>query len=109
MLDIIGGTMKDKSKLEALKKMAQKGRQGAETYQNDAFDKGQKEFAEGGMRSRNGDRYKKDDYSEEELEMAKRDRKERKSPFARPGETSGYEKKKTTLQKMRDYFKGKKS
>jgi len=99
--------MKDK-KLEALKKMANKGRQGAETYQNDVFDSKDK-LSEGGMRSRNGDRYKKDDYSEEELAMAKRDMKRRKSPFARPGETSGYEKKKTTLQKMRDYFKGKDS
>lgn len=94
------------SKLEALKKLARKGRQGAETHQNDAS---KETFAEGGMRSRNGGKYKQDDFSEEELEIAKSDRKRRKSPFARPGETSGYEKKKTTLQKMRDYFKGKKS
>lgn len=84
--------------------MAQKGRQGAESHQNDAFEKGQEKFAEGGMRNRNGDRYKQDDYSEEELASAKKDRKKRKSPFARPGETSGHAKRKTALQKMRDYF-----
>ena len=95
------------AKLEALKKMAKKGRKGAESHQNDSFDS-QEKFAEGGMRDRDkGDRYKQDDYSEEELANARSDRKKRGSTFVRPGESSNEQRKKTTLQKMRDYFNSK--
>ncbi len=61
-----------------------------------------------GKKYADGSRYDDSDYSEEEKRIAREQRKKRGSPFVRPGETSNFQRRKSTLEKMRDYFRPKK-
>lgn len=84
------------NRLKALKKLAGKDKKMKTESENYAMD---------GMRKREGDdKLKYDDYSEEELRMAREDSKKRGKPFARPGDESNYEKRRTTLERLKDYF-----
>lgn len=58
-----------------------------------------------GKKYRDGGRkYDDSDFSEEEKREARKRANSRKSPFTRPGDTSNFQKRKTTLQSIRDYF-----